>query len=137
MFLAGMGEEVIAHFSRAVMDAPAEASAVWNDFHGAVTRVPLDATAFPLRRRGFDLFISVPWHTPEQRTAAIAWSSGLADALRPSAAGVYVNNLNETESDRVREAYGPHYDRLAAIKARYDPANLLRINHNVAPVGGW
>ena len=42
---------------------------MWNDFHGAVTRVPIEATAFPLRRRGFDLFISAPWQDAEATEA--------------------------------------------------------------------
>jgi FAD/FMN-containing dehydrogenase len=46
---------------------------------------------------------------------------------------VYVNNLGDQESDRVRAAYGANYDRLAAVKARYDPENLFRLNHNIAP----
>jgi hypothetical protein len=132
-FLPDLSERVVEIFAAAAVDAPRDASAVWNDFHGAVTRVPLDAMAFPLRRRGIDLFISVPYSTPPARAAAIEWSSALADALSPFSDGVYVNNLNETESSRVREAYGPHFDRLAAIKAKYDPDNVFRVNHNIAP----
>jgi len=48
---------------------------------------------------------------------------------------VYVNNLNEAETDRVADAYGPGYDRLAAIKAVYDPDNFFRVNHNVILAG--
>jgi hypothetical protein len=44
-----------------------------------------------------------------------------------------VNNLNEAESDRVHEAFGPHYPRLATIKRRYDPDNFFRVNHNIEP----
>jgi hypothetical protein len=132
-FLPALTDEVIDRFASGIMSAPAGASAVWNDFHGAVTRVPLEATAFPLRDRGFDLFISVPYSTDGQRTAAIDWSSQLAGALAPFSRGVYINNLNETEHGRVREAYGPHYERLATIKAKYDPDNFFRVNHNIAP----
>jgi hypothetical protein len=124
---------VVDTFASAIVEAPAEASAVWNDLHGAVTRVPLDATAFPLRGRGFDLFLSVPWTTVGERDAAIDWSSSLSRALAPFSRGVYVNNLNETESDRVREAFGPHYERLVTIKKRYDPDNFFRLNHNIRP----
>jgi FAD/FMN-containing dehydrogenase len=46
---------------------------------------------------------------------------------------VYVNNLSAEGEDRVREAYGANYPRLAAIKARYDPTNLFRTNQNVRP----
>ena len=57
----------------------------------------------------------------------------LSGELAPFSRGVYVNNLNETERHRVREAYGPHYDRLVAIKRRYDPDNFFRVNHNIEP----
>ena len=132
-FLTELSDPVVEMLAAAMITGPPMASAVWNEFHGAVTRVPLDAMAFPLRQRGFDLFISVPWETQAARQVAIDWSSQLADALAPYSHGVYVNNLNETEADRVRDAYGPHYDRLAAIKARYDPDNVFRSNKNIAP----
>ncbi len=48
---------------------------------------------------------------------------------------VYANNLGQEGTDRVRAAYGPNYDRLARVKAEYDPANLFRLNHNVTPAG--
>ena len=132
-FLTELPDEAIDIFAAAVTVAPEQASAVWNDFHGAVTRVAPDAMAFPIRRRGFDLFLSVPWNGGDDRAAAIDWSTQLADELKPFSQGVYVNNLNETEADRVKEAYGPHYERLAAIKAIYDPDNVFRVNHNIVP----
>jgi FAD/FMN-containing dehydrogenase len=132
-FLPELSDDVMNVYVASLATAPEQASAIWNELRGAVTRVPLDATAFPLRRRGFDLFLSVPWTTARERDAAIDWSSQLSGALAPFSGGVYVNNLNETESHRVREAYGPHYDRLAAIKKHYDPANFFRVNHNIHP----
>jgi FAD/FMN-containing dehydrogenase len=46
---------------------------------------------------------------------------------------VYANNLGQEGADRVKAAYGPNYDRLARVKAEYDPDNLFRLNHNVTP----
>ena len=89
--------------------------------------------AFPLRQPGFDCFINAAWNEESARPAATSWVEQLASSLRPSGAGVYVNNLNQSESHRVREAYGGNYARLAAIKARYDSDNLFRVNHNVPP----
>ena len=132
-FLPDLNDEVVEAFAAGIAAAPAAASAVWNDLHGAVTRVSLDATAFPLRERGFDLFLSVPWMNEAERAAAIAWSSDLSTTLAPFSRGVYVNNLNETESGRVHEAFGTHYPRLATIKRRYDPDNFFRVNHNIEP----
>ena len=49
--------------------------------------------------------------------------------------GVYVNNLGEDDDQRVKQAYGANYDRLAALKTKYDPTNLFRHNHNIKPLG--
>ncbi|MBV8218321.1 MAG: BBE domain-containing protein [Solirubrobacterales bacterium] len=47
---------------------------------------------------------------------------------------MYVNNLGADDGDRVSQAYGPNYGRLAAIKTKYDPMNLFSRNHNVKPL---
>jgi FAD/FMN-containing dehydrogenase len=136
VFLPALPDEVIDLLAAAMAQAPESATATWNDFHGAVTRVPRDAMAFPLRERGFDLFISAPWHDDEaSRRAALAWVHGLRDALAPFGRGVYVNNLDADESHRIPDAYGSHYDRLAATKAIHDPDNVFRVNHNIPPAG--
>ena len=128
-----MRDEIVEAFAAAVPEAPQGATAVFSHFHGAVTRVPVDAMAFPLRAPGFDLFITVPWRTPREHDHAERWRAALAGALRPFAQGVYVNNLNADEAGRVPDAYGPNFDRLRAIKAKYDGANLFRLNHNIQP----
>jgi FAD/FMN-containing dehydrogenase len=134
VFLPDLREDVIDLLSTAMAAAPPAASAVWNDFHGAVTRVPVDAMAFPLRHRGFDMFISAPWdEAGGTRARAIEWVDTLGRALRPFGRGVYVNNLSDRDANRVSEAYGPNYARLAAIKRKYDPDNLFHTNHNIVP----
>ena len=133
-FLCELGDDAIERFAEAMNSAPAGASAVWNDLHGAVTRVPQEAMAFPQRRRGYDLHISVPWKDDRSRIVAERWVSALSESLRPFAQGVYVNNLNQHEADRVAEAYGANYARLRQVKAKYDPGNFFRVNHNVPPV---
>jgi FAD/FMN-containing dehydrogenase len=74
---------------------------------------------------------------PADTERLTAWTRSYWRALHPySAGGAYVNMMMDAAdegSDRVRAAYGDHYDRLARIKARYDPANLFRINQNIAP----
>jgi hypothetical protein len=132
-FLPELSDAVIDVLASSYPDAPPDASAVWNDFHGAVTRVPIEATAFALRRRGFDLFISAPWQDTEGRRRTLAWVSGLRDSLRAHATGVYVNNLEDEGEARVREAYGPNYARLSRVKAQYDPRNVFHVNQNIPP----
>jgi FAD/FMN-containing dehydrogenase len=66
-----------------------------------------------------------------------AWVTRFARTLQHGDPAVYVNVLGREGDARVRDAYpGPTWDRLAAIKARYDPTNLFRVNHNVPPVNG-
>src|SRR5262245_61260412 len=65
-----------------------------------------------------------------------AWVRGLWDALRPHASGIggYVNFLADTDAERVRASYGDtKYQRLARVKAVYDPDNVFRLNANIAP----
>jgi hypothetical protein len=63
------------------------------------------------------------------------WTRELFDAMSPHFRGVYVNDLGEEGSDRVRDAYGVNYNRLADIKAAYDPDNVFRLNQNIRPAG--
>ncbi len=133
-FLPELSDDVIDVLASAYPDAPADASAIWNDFHGAVTRQPLDATAFPLRRRGFDLFISAPWQGVDGERKARAWVRALHNSLQAHAEGVYVNNLEDEGDARVREAYGVNYARLSRVKAQYDPHNVFHVNQNIPPV---
>jgi FAD/FMN-containing dehydrogenase len=65
-----------------------------------------------------------------------AWSRGYHEALHPySAGGAYVNMMMEEGQDRVEASYGENYERLAKIKAKYDPANLFHVNQNIRPAG--
>ena len=62
------------------------------------------------------------------------WGRAFWTALRPfSTGGVYVNNLGDEGEDRVRSAFGGNYDRLVALKNKYDPTNLFRLNQNIRP----
>jgi FAD/FMN-containing dehydrogenase len=132
-FLPELNDDVIRILAELFRQASGESMAVWNDYHGAVTRVPAGDAAFPLRTPGFDLFVMAGWHTPAERDQAARWVRTLRDGLEPHARGVYVNNLEDEGPARIREAYGTSYDRLAAIKGRYDPENLFRMNQNVEP----
>ena len=102
---------------------------------GAVNRVPVEATAYPHRDVDFVMNVHTRWTSPSQDSACVEWARALHAAAAPFATGgVYVNFMPEDEAQRVRSgAYGPNYDRLAKVKARYDPKNLFRMNQNVAP----
>src|SRR5262249_31044664 len=102
---------------------------------GAMSRVPADATAYPQRRSHFIMNVHTRWRTAEEDEKCIEWARALFRAAEPYAAGsVYVNFMPADEQDRVAGgAYAGNYARLAQIKRRYDPGNLFRMNHNIAP----
>jgi len=124
----------------AMLDALAQPSSPYGLIHlrglgGAYARVPNDATAFAHRDRRFFVSVINVWlDASEDAATHEAWTTALWDELRPEGSGVYVNFLENEGVDRVREAYpGATWDRLAAIKHRYDPDNLFRYNQNIPP----
>jgi FAD/FMN-containing dehydrogenase len=102
---------------------------------GAINRIPVEATAYPHRNVQFVMNVHTRWSKPAEDAACVGWARTLYDATAPFATGgVYVNFMPDDEAQRVRSgAYGPNYDRLAKVKAKYDPRNLFRMNQNVAP----
>jgi FAD/FMN-containing dehydrogenase len=102
---------------------------------GAINRVPAGATAYPHRDLQYLVNIHTRWSKAADDQACIAWARGLFDALTPHATGgVYVNFMPEDEAQRVRAgAYGANYERLARLKAKYDPDNLFQVNQNIRP----
>jgi hypothetical protein len=104
---------------------------------GVVGRIPAGAAAFDQRSAPYNLAIIARWTDPVEADGHIAWARYLWEAARPFASGVYVNYLGIGDgAERVRDAYGPaKYQRLAALKAKYDPTNLFRLNQNIAPSG--
>jgi FAD/FMN-containing dehydrogenase len=98
-----------------------------------MARVPAEATAFAHRGRRVMAALGAVYEHAEEGPEHEAWINGFADALHHGEAGVYVNFLGDEGESRVREAYpGATWDRLVAIKRRYDPTNLFRLNQNIA-----
>ncbi|GAB4432181.1 MAG: FAD-binding oxidoreductase [Chloroflexi bacterium OHK40] len=101
--------------------------------HGAASRVATEATAFALRAPQYFLTATAAWQSGPAEPQ-LAWAGGVKELLRPYAgSGSYVNFLGRGEPHEVRDAYGPNLARLAAIKARYDPENIFRLNQNIPP----
>ncbi|HEX2025173.1 MAG TPA: FAD-binding oxidoreductase [Actinomycetota bacterium] len=101
---------------------------------GAMARVPAEATAFAHRDRRFMVNVGAVYERPEEAAQHEAWVDELTAIIRQDQTGAYVNFLHEEGLERVREAYpGPTWQRLAAIKARYDPTNVFRLNQNIPP----
>jgi len=103
-------------------------------FGGAVARVPADETAFAQRDALFNLAIIARWADAATAQTHIDWAKKSSEAARQFASGgVYVNYLGVEGADRVKAAYGSKYDKLVAVKTKYDPANLFSMNQNILP----
>ena len=104
---------------------------------GAVNRVPATSTAYPHRDVNFVMNVHTRWGDASQDQACIGWAREVFDRMAPHATGgVYVNFMPGDEAQRVRRgAYGPNYERLSKLKAKYDPGNLFRQNQNITPAG--
>ena len=103
-------------------------------FGGAVARVPADETAFAQRDAMFNLAIVSRWTDAATAATHTDWARQTSAAIRPFASGgVYVNYLGEEGADRIKAAYGPKYEKLVAVKKKYDPTNLFRVNQNIQP----
>jgi len=113
--------------------SPLTAFPIWQ-MGGAVSRVADDATAFTSRGAGYTFNITAMTEGPDGFDEEREWSRDFWSALSPHHMGVYVNFLMEEGEERIREAYGAaKYDRLKALKRKYDPENLFRLNQNVRP----
>jgi FAD/FMN-containing dehydrogenase len=99
---------------------------------GAANRVDPAAMAYGHRDARFVMNVHGRWDRPAEDRAGIGWAREFFEAARPFASGgAYTNFMTADETDRVRSAYGANYDRLAAIKRRYDPDNVFRHNQNI------
>ena len=136
-FMAELSDQSIDTLVSQFTLCPSPLSAlVLEHIHGAATRVAVDETAFPHRHEGYNCLIVSQWLTAAENTPNIGWARETYELLRPGfAAGRYVNYLGDDDSgqDAVAAAYGPNYQRLQTLKAKYDPANLFHLNQNIRP----
>jgi hypothetical protein len=123
-----------AHIEHARATPSLQSSAILYPLDGAVQKVAADATAFPYRDASFSTVIAGAWRDRADNTKGIEWVRNYYDALAPySEPGGYVNFMGPEDQDRAPANYRQNYDRLRRVKARWDPANLFRVNHNVPP----
>jgi FAD/FMN-containing dehydrogenase len=134
-FLRAMPDEAIDHLVAHMADASSPLSAVDLEYYGgAASRVGEAETAFPHRQALYNLIIYAIWTDPAEDEQQIQWARATAAAMEPYAnGGVYVNLLGMEGEGRVRAAYGANYERLAALKNKYDPTNFFRVNQNIKP----
>jgi FAD/FMN-containing dehydrogenase len=134
-YLRHLTDEAIGTLLEIVRGMPPGVSGIGlQALRGAAARVPVAATAFPHRADQYDFLILAQWADPEESARTIAWARESFAAMAPHLEdAVYVNNLGVEGPDRVRSAYGPNRGRLAELKQVYDPANVFRLNQNIAP----
>lgn len=136
-FVASIPDELIDATVSAFEQVASPLSAIlFEQFGGAVRRVPRDETAFDHRDADYNLVIVSRWANPADAEPNVSWARSTSDAAKPFTTGrVYVNYIGAGEApDRVRAAFGAaKFARLAALKRKYDPANVLRLNQNIPP----
>lgn len=134
-YLKHLSDEAIEVMLQFVAEMPSPSSGVGlQQMHGAASRVDPSAMAFSHRDEHYDFLILSQWADPSDSEENIRWTREFFEAMQPFfESGVYVNNLGEEGEDRVKEAYGDHYEQLVALKDKYDPTNLFHFNQNVKP----
>jgi FAD/FMN-containing dehydrogenase len=124
--------DVLIDYARRIPDPQTEIACA--QLGGAVGRVARTATAYNHRDGQYVMNVHGRWDDPAKDEACIAWARDLWKAAAPFATGsVYVNFLTQEEGGRVREAYGENYERLVALKNKYDPKNVFGVNQNIQP----
>ncbi len=134
-FLKEIGDEVIdIVVARTTRFLSPMSMVLFFHLHGAAARIDRDATAFGLRDDQWDYDVISQWTDPAEAAQHIQWTRDFWNAVEPFASGeVYVNHLDAEEAGRIRAAYHHNYDRLVALKNKYDPTNLFRLNQNIRP----
>ncbi|UCI07926.1 FAD-binding oxidoreductase [Mesorhizobium sp. B1-1-8] len=134
-FLREISDGAIDALLNSYAQAPNRSSLlVLQQVGGAIARVPASHSPYANRDAALDCFPIAIWDDPADDEVNIRWARDLWNAVRPfSTGGVYANNLGDEGDERVREAYGADFARLAAIKKQYDPTNFFRLNQNIRP----
>jgi len=129
----GVAQDILARL--AASDAPVRVAQI-RVLGGAMARVPVEATAFAHRTSRIMVNLAAFYAGQEDRALREAWVADFETALRQKDHGAYVNFLGDEGPLRVRQAYpGPTWDRLTAVKRRYDPDNFFHVNQNIPPNG--
>ena len=134
-FLRELSDEAISAIVEYCEVLPTEQTqVVIEHMHGAASRVPVEQTAFGLRRVHYSINIMPAWNDPALAEKCILWAQGFAAILqRFGGSDTYVNYLGEEGAAAVRASYGANYARLAELKKKYDPDNFFRFNQNIPP----
>ena len=133
-FIDGYSTDLVKAIADGFRADPARSTALFFQHSGgAIGRVAPDATAFPHRRSTHNMLAAVVWNLDTDRKPHVDWLKGYWSTLEKFTDGWYTNESGD-ESQQVRDAnYQGNLPRLRAIKKKYDPGNLFRLNANVQP----
>jgi FAD/FMN-containing dehydrogenase len=133
--LAGIDDGLIEALLQSIQNLPSpQCEIFFGQIGGQTQRVPVNATAYSSRDTQYAMNVHGRWDDPADDDRCVAWARAFFDAAAPFALGsVYVNFMTQEEAGRVADAYGPNYERLIAVKSRYDPHNLFCHNQNIRP----
>jgi FAD/FMN-containing dehydrogenase len=135
-FVRTLNDEVIEILAKYANSRPSPYSfaPALEHWHGAATRVAVTETAFPHRQSSYNFMAWSNWENPSDSEKNIRWTRECSSAMGPYlVAGSYVNYVSDEGETSARAAYGPNYDRLVALKNKYDPTNFFHMNHNIKP----
>jgi hypothetical protein len=134
-YLRELSDVAIAALANSHANASSPKSEIHvHHFGGAVARVAADSAAYGERSAPFIVNALASAFSADGFERHVDWARSLYDALAPaSTGGAYINFLSNEGQDRVRAAYGDKYARLVALKDRFDPTNLFRLNQNIEP----
>jgi FAD/FMN-containing dehydrogenase len=134
-FLAELPDELLAHTNEQFLESEIAGGVLFEPLHGAPTRVASETTAFAGREAHWNAtFINV-WTDPQEDEHQIETARAYSSALEPwKIGGGYLNYATEASADGLETEFGAQrFERLRAAKRHYDPANVFRFNHNIAP----
>jgi FAD binding domain/Berberine and berberine like len=134
-YISRISDDLIDTMIDCFAKVPSPMSALgFEQFGGAVRRIGVEDTAFRHRDVAYDIAILGEWADPATSAVNIQWVRDVAAKTAPfSTGGVYVNFLGEDGEEQVRAAYGSHFQRLVALKRKYDPTNFFHLNQNIKP----
>jgi len=140
-YVDGLSDDVIGTIIERYRSTPSPLTSIdaWAG-GGAIAQVGEDETAFSGRQKPFLVNIEASWLLPEEDQANVNWARGTWSALREfsSDGAMYFNfpGALEEGQELMRSTFGQKYERLARLKAKYDPSNMFRLNQNIEPLVG-
>jgi hypothetical protein len=133
-FINELSDEAIAEHMKFAEGPTLHSTMHLYPINGAAHRVGKNETAWSYREATWGMVIAGVDPEPANRERITEWARDYWEAIHPhSAGGAYVNMMMNEGQDRVKDSYRDNYDRLAAIKRKYDPANFFRVNQNIEP----